>query len=959
MLKTYTKNGFFFFISLILFPIIKSIITQKEINRICEIGDFSSYSRKTDYSTLTQYFDDQIISNSTSKEYFISFLTTGSYTKKIDKLIKYLIPTIIMFGLALITFITYLIFLCLWSKNSCLFHDFKNKDRIRRQTHCKYCGCLTTFFLLLISIVLCIIPILLIIKLRKISNALLCSLYQFTEHSLNGLTVKEENNTYPIFSGYYTMVELLTDTSNSISSLINSFPSLFPKYSDIISSDEEIIDKIQYLSDTNTAKEIDSPHPYQQESKLTLTYQTLYGPYTNLITMLGEFYLNYTENIHLCVHYLKNIYTDLNNINNYKNSIKNDITDSNNKIELMDDLYNIIFNIINKNYGKIKDSISIFLRLLSFIILGLIIFESFIMIILLTCFVCNKEPTSCNYYCRIGFIIFWNFLFILITLLFLLSGIIYYFYTVNRGIVPTLNYMYSEEYMGDQSNKNNIFLESITKNTNLPKYFQNCLNSEDKTSSNIAYNFNFQTTNLNYINSLYKDYTNFYLYYSNIETDKKNLEKLKENNEILTKYIEDMSLSTTSRLHGEKDVSNVIKLLNQYTDVTYEGSKQIQCVTQTNDRWVTNKNNCPSEYTYINNENIYSEGGFYCLVINEWSESEFNSRYQSACKTYDNQNTGDVSYPYFFFLKKFYNDNKNYLNFLINGNNDLYNIFSQLISNLKIEFQSDDVILQDFLKGYIKYNGLEDLSSSMFDMFDCSILRYDLIDFYDLAKNHFEKKIVIIIICITFSGILLYISQYFGIRLTYIFNKNYKIKEEEDEAAAEISESNNDDEIETAIKNDKDKIKKNFEKEKLNTKNSDGVLLLTQNWNDPNKTYDLNKIPNEKTLGNENDINNDNDNNFNEISESENEISSKSEVLNYENNNYENLNLMNSINGKNNNYNSFSDRNENFQNNNLVNNGNIRNKYSSDPSLNLKNSMKKKSSLILENNDEEENEDDD
>ena len=271
------------------------------------------------------------------------------------------------------------------------------------------------------------------------------------------------------------------------------------------------------------------------------------------------------------------------------------------------------------------------------------------MIILLTCFVCNKEPTSCNYYCRIGFIIFWNFLFILITLLFLLSGIIYYFYTVNRGIVPTLNYMYSEEYMGDQSNKNNIFLESITKNTNLPKYFQNCSNSEDKTSSNIAYNFNFQTTNLNYINSLYKDYTNFYLYYSNIETDKKNLEKLKENNEILTKYIEDMSLSTTSRLHGEKDVSNVIKLLNQYTDVTYEGSKQIQCVTQTNDRWVTNKNNCPSEYTYINNENIYSEGGFYCLVINEWSESEFNSRYQSACKTYDNQNTGDVSYPYFFF----------------------------------------------------------------------------------------------------------------------------------------------------------------------------------------------------------------------------------------------------------------------------------------------------------------------
>ena len=940
MLKTYTKNGFIFFILLIFFPIIKNDITEKEINRICEIGDFSSYSRKTDYSTLKQFFDDQIKSNSTSKEYFISFLTTGSYTKKIVKLIKYLIPTIIMFGLAIMTFITYLIFLCLWSKNSCLFRDFNSNDRIRRQTHCKYCGYFTTFILLLISLVLCILSIFFIIELRKITNASLCSLYQFTEHSLNGISLKEENNTYPIFSGYSTMVEILTNTSNSISSLINTFSSLFPKYSDIVSLDEEIIEKIQEYSDTYMAIQIDSPHPYQQDSRLTLTYQNLYGPYTDPISMLGEFYLNYTENMHLFVQYLKNIYTDLNNINVFKNLISNDIITANGKIELLHDLNNIVYNVINKNYGKIKDFISKFLKLLLFIILGLIIFESLIMIIFLTCFVSNKEPTTCNYYFRIGFIIFWNFLFILITFLFILSGLICYFYTVNRGIVSTLNYMYSEEYMGDETNQNNIFLETITKNSYLPSYFQKCLNSEENTSSNIAYIFNIHISNLNYINLLYKDYINFHSYYSNLEKDIENLEKLKEYNEILKKYIEDMSLSTTSKLHGEKDVSNVLKLLNQYTDVSYEGAKQIQCVTQTKDRWVTNKNNCPSGYTYINSENEYSEGGFYCLVIDEWTINDHTLRYEGACKTYNNENTDDISTQYFIFLKRFYDNNKNLLNNLINGNTYLYNTFNQLINNVKIEFTSDDSILQDFLQGYIEYNGLEDLSASIFDMFDCSILRYDLIDFYDLSKNHFEKKIIIIILCVTLTSILLYISQYFGIRLVYVFNKNYKIKEEEDEAVAEISESDNDNEIETAIKNDNDKIKKTFNNEKLNTKNSDGVLLLTQNWNDPNKTYDLNNIPNEKTLGNENVINN-NDSNDNDISE--NEISSKSEVLNYDSDK----------NGKNNKNNSFS-------NNNLINNGNIRNMYSSNPSLSLRNSMKKKTNSIQENkNDDEDNDNDD
>ena len=113
------------------------------------------------------------------------------------------------------------------------------------------------------------------------------------------------------------------------------------------------------------------------------------------------------------------------------------------------------------------------------------------------------------------------------------------------------------------------------------------------------------------------------------------------------------------------------------------------------------------------------------------------------------------------------------------------------------------------------------------------------------------KKIIIIILSVSFSSILLYNSQYFGIRLKYIFYKNYKIKEEEDEVVAEESESDNDDEIKRVIKYDKDKNKIKFRNEKLNTKNSDGVLLLTQSWYEQNKTYDLKKFKMKKQKFNE------------------------------------------------------------------------------------------------------------
>ena len=132
--------------------------------------------------------------------------------------------------------------------------------------------------------------------------------------------------------------------------------------------------------------------------------------------------------------------------------------------------------------------------------------------------------------------------------------------------------------MGNSADKNNIFLKTIKKITQASTYFYNCLNSEKSIDANIAYHFNFETTYLKYLNTLYSDYIKFYYYYSNLETELENIEVLKRNNEILTSYINDISLTTSYLKHGENDVSYTLNLLNQYSDTSFEGSKQIKCI---------------------------------------------------------------------------------------------------------------------------------------------------------------------------------------------------------------------------------------------------------------------------------------------------------------------------------------------------------------------------------------------
>ena len=157
------------FISKILY--IKNDINYKEIERICKSGKFNLYKRKENYTTLDEYYNDQVNDESTSNEYIISFLLNGSFTKKISKFNNKILFTIIMIILSISIFLSYIILIILWNNNLCLFRNLKPLERIRKKRNCKYCGYITTIFFICCGIICYIFALSLNNKLKRDMNA--------------------------------------------------------------------------------------------------------------------------------------------------------------------------------------------------------------------------------------------------------------------------------------------------------------------------------------------------------------------------------------------------------------------------------------------------------------------------------------------------------------------------------------------------------------------------------------------------------------------------------------------------------------------------------------------------------------------------------------------------------------------------------------------------------------------
>ena len=901
------KNVFILLIIISKILYIKNDINYKEIERICKSGKFDSYKRKENYTTLDEYYYDQVSTELSSNEYIISFLINGSFTKKISKFKNRILFTIIIIILSISIFLSYIIILILWNKNICIFRNLKKIERIRKQRICKYCGYILTIFLICCGVICCIYALSLNKKLKRDINASLCALYLFISHSIDGFSDDTIiNNTFPIFPGFSKFDESLSNTSSLINTELSN-SNIFQKYSDIINKDQNILNKIEeYSINYATTKIVPSPSPYYKNTiTLILIYQQLFGPYTSPNTILGQLYNEYINNINAAVNSLKNLKTDINNIKTYSSEIITTISNIMEEFDGFENLYMDIYNVIGKNYQKLKNRISKILFIFIYMIFYCVLFESFLVLLLLSCFICGKKPTKCMYYVKIFFFIFWNFMFFTIICIFILNCFLSFYITVNKESIQVFNYMLSNEYMGNTNDNKNIFLKEIKTNSLFPSYFQSCINGKSS-NSNLGYLFGIDKSYLNYINSLYVDYTNFKNYSLNIESSLNNIKSIFENNS-LEEYKNNIILTTNYSYYKENDVKYNFDILNSYTDSSNPNSHQIECIISKKDYWVSIKDDCPSNYLYLSNENLFNEGGYYCLILNEWTYNEQYIRYSSACKTYNNENLDSFTGMYFDALKNFDNLNRELVNNIINANTNIYNLIEDISKNLIDEYKNDYSFFENFLYSYIQYNGLIK-SSTIYDMFDCSILRYDLIDFYDIAINKVNKEGLIQIILITITGILLYISQYFSVRVMYIFDKDFDDNYSEEESEEEDEIDDEDDTFKNKIKN---KMRSN-EKFELESNNHLSSVNSGQNvkkeYEKENKLF-LNKTPIHINYFTPNKINK----NTSEFTKSE---SSKTSSQNKK------------LNTKKNNLNNNESEEKNLKNSqSLVNNGNIRGIY--------------------------------
>jgi hypothetical protein len=189
-------------------------------------------------------------------------------------------------------------------------------------------------------------------------------------------------------------------------------------------------------------------------------------------------------------------------------------------------------------------------------------------------------------------------------------------------------------------------------------------------------------------------------------------------------------------------------------------------------------------------------------------------RYGSTCKTKSGDSTRVKANKYLERLKGYYDENKKLIIDMKNGVNTLIGLHDSLINNINLELANDNSILLNFTLPYSMFTNEE----SIYNLFDCGILKDDLIDFYDLTRHKLSTNSIVHMAILLLTSLINIISIYLLIKILYIFNRT-TLEEYMNNSAPE--------EVETKIIKNKDinlrKDDKNFltinTKDKVKNKN--------------------------------------------------------------------------------------------------------------------------------------------
>ena len=761
MLLFLNQKKFFPLIILLLQMIlilINSSTTDFEMERVCSAGNYDEYEQKTGYRTAQHYADDDSMEITSAHPFYRSlFMTTEK--DNLNLFVKSIGFELFIVALGGFTLVNYIVFTIVWCVHKGMFRILSEKEKAeRQQTKCKYCKFFLMFLFLLISSALSVFGIIFMKTFKNYINLSDCGYLHFTNHGLFG----DNDN----FAGTYNLREAFANYTYSLNSIQNFYSRMNLFNNNISSINQEFNERLESNNDLVTDNSVISPNPDKGLFDFISTnYQTIYGPYTNSSTILGIIYKYYNERIEPVLDTLDDIKDDYRHFLTYKNDYITEIEKYSIYFDIMTQMYQILNNNIGRVLNDYTDEGVNVVYYLMYIIYIAFPATTLSIIVLIFIYVCKKEVGICIVkYMRIIIHVLWNTLFIFTTLGFLLSGYIGTYRRYSYDLTPSFNYLISSSLIQDPNSKENIFQEFAGNSTisRSVKLFSACYNSSQ--STNIAKILEITDNLLLYFNKLYQDYNLLlhYMYNNNINEDISPY--LTEKEALIDTYLFNISKTTSSNTHRENDVSRYFSILNKYTDFGNDDTYQIDCVTKMYDIWTTNRADCPNGY-------IYSLDGSQdknCLVISdsEWTENAIHLRYLPICRLKGSGgSTGDQINKYLKRIKQFYESNKQLVTNMQNGIDILLELYQELIDSFNTEMRLDNNTFLNFTLPFSKFTFEEDI----YNVFDCGILRQDLIDFYHIVRSKLNTiciahLVILLLLCIfNVAGI------YFLITVLYTF----------------------------------------------------------------------------------------------------------------------------------------------------------------------------------------------
>ena len=782
ILKKVLKNYFIkiIFILQLNVNLIKATTTELEMDRVCSSGDFDNVEHKGGYKTIQHYADDDNIELSIAHPFYRSLFMEGKKSNLI-LFINSIGLELAIEALAIVAFFNYFLFLCIWSGHCCLFKKLTDKQKLKKQRHCKYCTFVIMLIYFFISLALSVLGILFISYYKKAMNLSDCGLLRFTNHGLYGII----NN----YAGVNNLKDSFLNSSYSLNKIDTFYSRLFPYYDNIISKNGDFNTKMSDCNPLAVVDRIPSPNPDTELfDYITMNYQSIYGPKTDEKTILGIINKKYEKKIKPIVDLLTDLKSNFESLKLNKDAYISELLKYYEYFEKMEMMYESI----NRNIGKVysdymNSGIKIIYNLaiiFYFIFPILIIF----LVIFIFIYICKKEATIfIKKYVRIIIHVLWNVIFVFSCLSLVLSGYIGTYRKYSYDLISSFNHLISRNIIINQTSEENLFIE-FTKNPQIAKsleIFNACYNSTQ--STNIANILGIRDYLLYYFDLIYKNYNSLLKYVYNNDLGEDISTFITEKKVLLDTYLNNISKTTSYETHLENDFSRYIKELNKYTNYGDKNTYQINCVTNRYDIWVTNRDDCPSGYTYSIDNSFEITDSKKCLLLSDWTFDMYNLRYKPTCKTKTGEVTRLKVNNYLNRLKEYENLNKNLIRDMKNGADDLLNLHDELIDNINLELRNDNDTFLNFTLPFSMFTN----DTSIYSLFDCGILKDDLIDFYDFTRHKLSTNSIMHIIFLLMISIFNIAAIYILIKILYVFHRtpfeeDISISEQEEDEIKDI-----------------------------------------------------------------------------------------------------------------------------------------------------------------------------